>query len=140
MPVIIKWYGDRFASQIGADADRALREAGDLYIDALKEVVGVPGLGSPSDPGEPPRLQSGALHDSFSQDVSGGVLTVGSSAAHAGYLTDGTRTMAPRPFAGPARLRMRAAPEPAPEASRSPGVRPVWRQLLAAVVGVFRRA
>lgn len=138
MPVIVKWYGHQIQGQITADSGKALDEAGKAYVASLQQVVGVPGFGVHSRPGNPPLLQTGDLKASFQPHATRDTLTVTSDKVYAKYLEDGTSKMARRPFRDLAMNRMIVPSSPPPEMSKSPGIRSVWRNLLSAVVRVFK--
>jgi hypothetical protein len=136
--VLIRWNGDEALGQIRSEVDAGLRQSGETLVRAFSAVTSVPGHGTPSSPGEPPRLQSGDLSKSFAADVRNGTLTVTTSSPYAGYLIAGTPNMLPRPFVAPAVRLATASVPPAPPAPPKAGFFGAARRLAAAFIGAIR--
>jgi len=83
-----------------AKADRATNNNGKTRKGAAKEYY------EPSAPGDPPHKQSGLLNQSIGSAWDAGTETavVGAVTHYAGWVNNGTRRMAARPFARPALL------------------------------------
>lgn len=95
-----------------AVAQRNINDVEKLFLDEARKLVGQPGP-TPSRPGQPPKRQSGRLQRGIvaQKDLARLTLEFRSTAPHSGFLENGTRRMAARPFMKPTwqRLRPRVA-------------------------------
>ncbi len=108
---------------------RAVAESAQDLRETARELVGKPGAGGASRPGEPPRLDSGRLRDSIFARVSADGLSaeVGTDLDYGAQLEFGTQRMAARPWLHPAfeaskdriKARLRAAARDAFRGNRS---------------------
>lgn len=99
----MKWRGDAAARAITRRLGSNLPKAADAIVEAARHLIGVQGP-PPSEPGDPPHVDSGRLIDSLYAeiDAAGLAARVGSTEEHAVYTEVGTSRMAPRPWLVPA--------------------------------------
>jgi len=84
---------------IASSIPGAMEELGEHLVDHIKETLSGH---SPSEPGDPPGLDTGNLRAGISYSVNGTELTITSSAHYSDYLEYGTSKMSARPFLAPA--------------------------------------
>ncbi len=99
--IVSKWHGAKFEKLVHAGLGRNLADAAITLRDEIRadiSIVGVP-VARRSDPGESPRIETGALLKSYFAftDRKALMAQVGSPLVYARYLEEGTSKMAPRP-------------------------------------------
>ena len=95
---IIKWYGDEVYKKIHDEQKKRVLEAAIFLESYIKKSFGT----SPSQPGEPPGVDTGRLRASITHEIEEALWDiigrVGTNVEYARYLELGTRKMSPRPY------------------------------------------
>lgn len=92
-----KWYGDEWLQQFKQDRLKKLKRATIYAENVIKKELGTKSP-PPSEPGEPPHLESGELRRSITHEIDDSRLIgrVGTNKVYARYLEKGTTHMEPR--------------------------------------------
>ncbi len=114
--VRVEWMPGPLTRSVKFKVDEALDDASDDLADEIRRLISKPGGGIASKPGEPPRLQTGELHESIEIRKTKDGRLVGSPLVKAFWLERGTQQfefsegeietdfggIEPRPFLRPA--------------------------------------
>lgn len=115
----VTWNGPKVKQALEAELHRRLTAAAIVVAGRAKALLSVAGTGRqgkgrvygahPSQPGAPPKKQTGRLRASISYEVAGRMARVGTNVKYGRLLELGTRKMAARPWLRRALAEMRAA-------------------------------
>ena len=94
----LKWYGDDVYKKIHNEQKKRVRQAAIFLESYIKKSFGT----SPSQPGEPPGVDTGRLRNSITHEIEEALWDiigrVGTNVEYGKWLELGTKDMSPRPY------------------------------------------